>query len=63
LRPSAFYLIGVAALGLAYYPMKDQVPPIFLLGAIVAYLIALRFIAVRFGKTEAAETVDADELE
>jgi len=51
MRKIHIYIVGVTLLGLLYSPIKDLLghSSAFVVAA-VAYLIALRFIAEKFGK-------------
>lgn len=51
LRKTHIYLIGVILLGVAYQPLKTALPSgALLLVVAIIYLLAVSFIAERFGK-------------
>ena len=56
----AIYLIGVIILGLAYYPLKESLTGPVFLGVAVTYLLALRFLAKRFGVNGPVGNPDAN---
>ena len=62
MKPIWIYAVGLIPLGLAYYPIKERVSGPALIAIGFAYLIALRFLAIRLGTTEPIGDAD-DEME
>ncbi len=51
MRKSVIYIIGIAPLGLGYPWLKGELGGPVLLGVAIAYLLVLRFICEKFGKS------------
>lgn len=50
MRKSVMYIVGMAPLGLGYPWLKAQLAGLVLLGVVIVYLVALRFVCEKFGK-------------